>query len=140
MRAIVSRFLTHGVLVAALAIIPTLRVVCDISCVPGSGPTTETTVPSDEAPVCHGSHEGHDDAPRPASAPLPDGCTHGGESVSSSVSVSLNGVGGDGPIASSAPTVAVVSFVVGSPVIYPGVRSVPSTGQLLGLFYTPLRI
>lgn len=140
MRIVVNRLVTHGVLVAALAIMPTLHVLCDTSCVPIDGPTTENTVPSDGVPECHENHEGHDDASGPDSAPPSDGCTHGEESTSSSFSASLTWVGGGGATAPAAPATTAVASLNGASAIYPGARFVPSTGQLLGLFLTPLRI
>ena len=135
-----SRLLTHLVLVAAVMLVPALRVLCYGSCVPAPSAMAETGVASQATPECHERDDSHHPSHEPDSAPLQDDCTHGGESSSSGLSASVKSGGGDGPRAPVISMVAVAHFPIVSSDIRRDAPSIPSTGQGLGLFLTPLRI
>ena len=135
-----GRFLTHLLLTGALVVVPALRVLCYGSCAPDAIQAAETVTASDATPECHERGESRHSTPETGTSPLPDDCTHGGESSSSSLKASAKLVGGDGPkdpLALTVPSAGlpVVLFRVqwDVPPVRPTVRS-------LGLFLTPLRI
>ena len=135
-----GRFLTHLALTSALVAAPAMRVLCDTTCLPEASPMAEQMVASDATPECHEHDEGHHPTPESDSAPLQDDCTHGGESSSSSLFASVKSFGGDGPRVPVTSTVAVTHVSTVSSDIGLDALPVPSTGQRLGLFLTPLRI
>ena len=135
-----GRLLTHLALTGALVSMPVLRVLCYTACVPESSPMAEQMVASDATPECHEHDEGHHPTPESDSAPLQDDCTHGGESSSSSLSASVKSFGGDGPKVPVVSSVAVTHVSTVSSHIGLDALPIPSTGQQLGLFLTPLRI
>ena len=100
----------------------------------------ENMVASDATPACHEPSDNHLPRHESDSAPLPDDCTHGGVSSPSGLSTSVKSVGGDG-----LGVPAVSTFALSPPLtrLIRHRRDAPprrSTGQLLGLFLTPLRI
>lgn len=140
LRTLVGRFLIHLVLTGALVLAPTLRVLCYRACVTEASPMVEK-MPASDAPEFHGRHDSHhSSSPESDSAPLEDDCTHGGESSSSSLSASLKSFGGDGIRVLVTSPVAAAHLLIVSSNIHRDIPSIPRTGQLLGLFLTPLRI
>lgn len=135
-----GRFLTHLLLTGALVVVPALRVLCYSSCAPEAIPVAETVVASDATPECHERGESRHSTPETGTSPLPDDCTHGGESSSSSLKASAKLVGGDGP---KDPLASTVPFT-GLPVVLSDVRwdvlPVRPSVRSLGPFLTPLRI
>ena len=135
-----GRFLTHLVLAAVLLVVPALRVLCISSCVSAAGSMAEDTVASDATPACHEPSDNHHPQHESDSAPSPDDCTHGGDASASSLSASVKSVGGDGSTAPAIVKVAAAQPSVVSSATHRDTSSIPSTGQLLGRFLTPLRI
>ena len=143
MRTFVDRFLIHLVLSGVLVGAPTLRVLCYSSCVLEAGPKAEAMAGSDATPECH-EHDGrHHSTPDSDSSPLQGECTHGGESSSFGLFASAKLVAGDGSRVSVISTVAVIhlsALSVASSDVRRDPPTIPSGGQLLGRFLTPLRI
>jgi hypothetical protein len=140
LRTVVGRFLTHLVLAAALAVVPALRVLCYGSCVSEAGSMAENMV-SDPAPACHEPSDNHHLPQHESdSAPQPDDCTHGGVSSPSGLSGSVKSVGDDGLGVLVVSTFALAHLSITSSDIRRDAPPRRSTGQLLGLFLTPLRI
>ena len=140
LRTFVGRFLTHLVLAAALAVVPALRVLCYGSCVSAAGSMTENMVASDATPACHEPSDNHHPQHESDSAPPPDDCTHGGVSSPSGLSTSVKSVGGDGLGVPAVSTFALALLSLISSDIRRDAPTRRNTGQLLGLFLTPLRI
>ena len=140
MRTFVGRFLIHLALSGVLVVAPTLRALCSSSCVLEAGPMAEAMAASDATPACHERDGRHDSTPQSGSAPLQDDCTHGGDSFSSRLFTSAKLVGGDAPRMPVIATIAVVHVSTVSSDILRDALPIPSTGQQLGLFLTPLRI
>ena len=130
-----GRFLTHLALTTALMLVPALRVLCDGSCAPEASPMAETTVASDATPECHS----HQSIPESDSMPQDD-CTHGDESSAASLSAWVKSGSADGPKVSVIATVAMAHLSVISSDVRRDTSWIPSAGQRLGLFLTPLRI
>ncbi len=131
-----GRFLIHLALTTVLMLVPALRVLCDGSCAPEARPMAETTVASDATPACH-SHQSTSESD---STPPQDDCTHGDESSAASLSAWVKSDGDDGPKVSVIATVAMTHLSVISSDLRRDLSWIPSTGQRLGLFLTPLRI
>ncbi len=135
-----GRFLTHLVLAAVLLVVPALRVLCISSCVSEAGSTAQNMVASDATPACHEPSDPHRAPHESDSAPSSDDCTHGGNASASRLSAAVKSVGGDGSTAPAIVKVAAAQLSVVSSVTHRDTSSIPSTGQLLGRFLTPLRI
>ena len=135
-----GRFLTHLALTSVLVAAPSMRVLCFTSCVPEASPTAEQMVASDATPECHERDDDHYSTPESDSEPLQDDCRHGGDSSSSSLSASVKSFGGDGPRVPVISAIAVPHVSTVSSDILRDTLPIPSTGQRLGLFLTPLRI
>ncbi len=140
LRTFVGRFLIHLVLAAALAVVPALRVLCYGSCVSEAGSMAENMVASDATPACHEPSDNHHPQHESDSAPPPDDCTHGGVSSPSGLSTSVKSVGGDGLGVPAVSTFALALLSLISTDIRRDAPARRNTGQLLGLFLTPLRI
>ena len=144
LRVFVGRFLTHFVLVAAVVLVPALRVLCYGACVPQASPharpMVENVVTSDATRACHERNRSPHPSHEPTSDPLQDDCTHGGEASLSSLSASAKSFGDTGPRGPAISTVVATDFSIVSSDIRRDTPSIPSTGQRLGLFLTPLRI
>lgn len=140
LRTFVGRFLTHLVLAAALAVVPALRVLCYGSCVSEAGSMAENMMVPHATPACHEPSDNHLPRHESDSAPPPDDCTHGGVSSPSGLSTSVKSVGGDGPRVPVVLTFALAHLSIISSDIGRDAPPRRSTGQLLGLFLTPLRI
>ena len=140
MRTFVGRFLIHLALSGVLVVAPTLRVLCYSSCLLEAGPmAADTLVASDATPACHDDDTRHHSPPASDSAPLQDDCTHGGDSFSSRLFTSATLVGGDAPRVPVIVTTAMIHASTASDILRDALP-IPSTGQRLGLFLTPLRI
>ena len=140
MRTFVDGLLIRLALSGALAVAPTLRVLCYSSCAPEASTMEETMVASNATPECHERDDGHHSTPESDSEPLQDDCTHGGDSSSSSLSAAVKSFGGDAPRMPVFATIAVVHLVIVSSDIGLAASSIPSGDQSLGRFLTPLRI
>ena len=135
-----GRFLTHLLLTAVLVVAPALRILCYGSCAPDAIPTAETVTASGATPECHERDESHHSTPETGHSPLPDDCTHGGESSLSSLKASAKLVGGDGPRDPLASTVSSAGLTVVLSDVRRDAPPVRPSVQSLGLFLTPLRI
>ncbi len=134
-----GRFLTHLLLTGAMVVAPVMRVLCYGSCAPDAILVAEAVTVSDATPECHERDESHHSTPETDTSPLPDDCTHGGESSLSSLKASAKLVEGDGPRDPLASTVPSAGLPVSSDVRWDAPPVRPSV-QSLGLFLTPLRI
>ena len=101
---------------------------------------TENMVASDATPACHEPSDNHHPQHESDSAPPPDDCTHGGVSSPSGLSTSVKSVGGDGLGVPAVSTFALALLSLISSDIRRDAPTRRNTGQLLGLFLTPLRI
>ena len=123
------RWSTHLWLVAVIAVLPGLRVLCTETC------EVDTAVSRTESrgssPSCHDD----DDAP----APDDEGCSHGDMSSTSSLQAHRKQVGDDG----SNLTCEVAVPLLIEPPVYPAVATPPAApitnGLTLGAFFLPLR-